>query len=396
MTQSSFEEPVKQINDSNISIKHFQVTKAYKRLLKYSNKYIKVFKTNNICTESISEKDERIKLIFDDCLFSKLETVLKLYPPINKEVVQQRFGNTAIRSFHDHLNNNNVIDEILYNLLCQLYEINQTGSLNNTFLKESVVEIKHYLMNAFGNRDRMDYGTGHELSFLAFLMCLDILKIIDYNIHSLTFLFDRYYKFVENIILTYNLEPAGSHGVWGLDDNFHFSYILGSAQMMVNPVCKPKDIIAYAKNDVNQNNFLLWNVNLIKKVKGLKNIKEHSPVLNDILMNIKTWDKINIGLYKMWIDEVLLKFPVVQHFYFGKYFFSWKLTKKIKNDIIQKRMFNETGSEEETKSSLLKYRMNQITVDNVINKAEKDDQSSNDRRMFPMNPPKRKTMYKNR
>jgi len=209
-------------------------------------------------------------------------------------------------------------------------------------------------------------------------------------------LFDRYYKFVENIILTYNLEPAGSHGVWGLDDNFHFSYILGSAQMMVNPVCKPKDIIAYAKNDVNQNNFLLWNVNLIKKVKGLKNIKEHSPVLNDILMNIKTWDKINIGLYKMWIDEVLLKFPVVQHFYFGKYFFSWKLTKKIKNDIIQKRLFNETGSEEETKSSLLKYRMNQITVDNVINKAEKDDQSSNDRRMFPMNPPKRKTMYKNR
>ncbi len=64
-----------------------------------------------------------------------------------------------------------MIDEILYNLLCQLLEINQIGSLNNTPLAESAVEIKHYLMNAFGNRDRMDYGTGHELSFLAFLMC---------------------------------------------------------------------------------------------------------------------------------------------------------------------------------------------------------------------------------
>lgn len=33
-------------------------------------------------------------------------------------------------------------------------------------------ELKAYLLGSFGSKQRMDYGTGHELSFLAFLGCL--------------------------------------------------------------------------------------------------------------------------------------------------------------------------------------------------------------------------------
>jgi serine/threonine-protein phosphatase 2A activator len=33
-------------------------------------------------------------------------------------------------------------------------------------------EIKQYFLGGFGSSQRLDYGTGHELSFLAFLGCL--------------------------------------------------------------------------------------------------------------------------------------------------------------------------------------------------------------------------------
>ena len=43
---------------------------------------------------------------------------------------------------------------------------------------------------------------------------------------------------------------------------------------------------------------------------------EHSPMLYDISA-VPTWQKVNKGLIKMFVAEVLSKVPVVQHFEFG-------------------------------------------------------------------------------
>ncbi|KAJ3399280.1 Serine/threonine-protein phosphatase 2A activator 1 [Chytridiales sp. JEL 0842] len=43
---------------------------------------------------------------------------------------------------------------------------------------------------------------------------------------------------------------------------------------------------------------------------------EHSPVLYDV-SGVPLWSKVNSGMLKMYIAEVIKKYPVVQHIPFG-------------------------------------------------------------------------------
>lgn len=96
-----------------------------------------------------------------------------------------------------------------------------------------VTELGYYLSESFGNCIRIDYGTGHELSFIFFLCSLfkaEILKEED-NIACALKLFNTYLLFVRRLQKTYRMEPAGSQGVWSLDDYQFLPFIWGSAQL---------------------------------------------------------------------------------------------------------------------------------------------------------------------
>lgn len=60
-------------------------------------------------------------------------------------------------------------------------------------LHSAVPEVRVYLIEAFGNATRIDYGTGHEISFVMFMCCLFKIGFLkeDDKIAAVTKIFQR-------------------------------------------------------------------------------------------------------------------------------------------------------------------------------------------------------------
>lgn len=108
-------------------------------------------------------------------------------------------------------------------------------------LHPAIPYLSPYFMTSFGSFLRMDYGSGHETSFAIFLLCLSLLKFFTpeeaEERQVVLLLFVRYLRLCWRLQDTYNLEPAGSHGVWGLDDYSFLGYIFGSGQLRGRYFC---------------------------------------------------------------------------------------------------------------------------------------------------------------
>ncbi|CCF57866.1 hypothetical protein KAFR_0D02190 [Kazachstania africana CBS 2517] len=305
---SKFSIPAKRIFDSQTT-QYFQHSVANYRLKYFTNKYINLVRgvplpvSRNI-TMTIT------RYILD--LLDKCSQFIDETPPL---IEPRRFGNLSCRTWHDKINS--YLPGELKTIIDNFSTIENENMFN---------ELNYYLLNSFGSKTRLDYGTGHELSFLAFISCIDMIRMLqDMTADDFLLIWQSYYNLTRKLILTYTLEPAGSHGVWGLDDHFHLAYIFGSSQLISDiSHLAPKDIL---KKDVvaehKENNLYCQAINFIFTVKKGP-FNEHSPILYDISKNVKSWSKVLKGLLKMYNDEVLNKFPVVQHFWFGDGFFPWK------------------------------------------------------------------------
>lgn len=307
-------------------------------------------KFNNVLLKKNDFSSITISILYILDSFSKLKDETPPFPG------PRRYGNLACRDWHDKLkvNIDKIIDDALINIIQNFEE-----SKNYLKFKE---EIKYYLLGSVGSRERLDYGTGHELSFISFLGCLVMIDLIDRNKmkgNEWLFILARYYDLIKSLILTYTLEPAGSHGVWGLDDHFHLIYVFGACQL-IDFQSLEQNNIKNTTTTINKNNKkynlntsesrskvlnyrmgltpssilnpdtlrkercknLYYNaISFIKVVKrGAFN--EHSPILYEVSAS-KNWEKVAKGMLRMYYGEVLSKFPVVQHFYFGGVFYPW-------------------------------------------------------------------------
>ncbi len=110
--------------------------------------------------------------------------------------------------------------------------------------------VRPYFLTSFGHFSRMDYGTGHETSFALFLLCLTLVRFFDTHVDQerdlVLTVFLRYLRLCWRLQDVYKLEPAGSHGVWGLDDYCFLPYIFGSGQLRgIVPQLSPVYILTF-------------------------------------------------------------------------------------------------------------------------------------------------------
>lgn len=155
-----------------------------------------------------------------------------------------------------------------------------------------------YLRNSFGNSTRLDYGTGHELNYLCYLYteyCRKRLEI-DRVFNTLV----RYFEVVRLFVTKFNLEAAGSHGIWGLDDYQFLPFLFGSSELVGTN-------LKFSELGEDRCYFVAVKKKLGGTMHTLKGI-----------MN-KDWPCINRGMIKMYDDHVLRRSVVTQHFIYSEY-----------------------------------------------------------------------------
>jgi len=233
-------------------------------------------------------------------ILDEVEKIASDTPPESNS--GSRFGNPAFRDFYDK------VSKVSPDLHAEL----------PGFPQDAIVEVSAYFTESWGNRTRIDYGSGMELNFLCWLICLERLNLIEEADHKalVVRVFWRYIQVMRTLQSSYWLEPAGSHGVWGLDDYHFLPFLFGSAQLRGHKYIRPKSI---HDNDVvdeySKDYMYLACIRFINSIKTAS-LRWHSPMLDDI-SGVKTWDKVNSGMIKMYRAEVLGKLPVIQHFLFG-------------------------------------------------------------------------------
>ncbi|KAE8210423.1 hypothetical protein CF327_g5703 [Tilletia walkeri] len=252
---------------------------------------------------------------------------------IEREQGPQRFGNIAFRDWGKRLEERS--KELHEKLLPQ-------------HLHPFIVELQSPFLSSFGNFTRIDYGSGHELSFAIWLCFLYRLNFFGtYDEVSTGAVSDRthveaekrqrdteeiiallilpaYLRSVYAIQDRYSLEPAGSHGVWGLDDFQFLPYIIGSAQLSAQETFKPRDILPPVSGPPPLPNLYSLSIARILTLKHGGPFAEHSPMLTDIASSVPTWSKVLRGLLRMYEAEVLGKRVVVQLWDFGGVGWVWE------------------------------------------------------------------------
>lgn len=164
-----FREPIKLIQ-SHDDLPHFLNSKAHSLIVSFIQHLSDTITPQSSDTNSTESRyadssssytvSESVSHIVE--LLQSIRSIIDQVPPAEGP---RRFGNVAFRTWHSTLQERS--DELLRKHLP--VDIVNTPAKDGEDAISPLEELKIYLLGGFGSAQRLDYGTGHELSFLAFL-----------------------------------------------------------------------------------------------------------------------------------------------------------------------------------------------------------------------------------
>ena len=226
-----FKVPAKLINEG-ADLSRFLVSTGYRDILTFLGQLNRsMFPAKTAPETTLDDLDQKQNYVSASvlglrALLKELDQLIELAPP---DPGPRRFGNISFRKWFElvQTQSRSLLETHLPPAVASFPHVDDTDSID---------ELKTYLLGSFGSAQRLDYGTGHELSFVAFLGGMWKLggffeaEKIEVEREIVLGVVQPYLALVRKLILTYSLEPAGTHGVWGLDDHSFVPYIFGSAQ----------------------------------------------------------------------------------------------------------------------------------------------------------------------
>ena len=153
-----FIEPTKRINEGQ-DVSRFLVSSAYGDITLFLVQLNRAMFPRKGALEAIAHMPESSTV-------SRLKGLLKAIDEavdgVPLDPGTHRFGNTAFRKWYQ------VLEERSLQLLKDHLPVSVIDFPHENGVA-SIQELKAYLLGSFGSAQRLDYGTGHELSFLAFV-----------------------------------------------------------------------------------------------------------------------------------------------------------------------------------------------------------------------------------
>nr|XP_036675238.1 serine/threonine-protein phosphatase 2A activator [Drosophila suzukii] len=287
-------------------IEPWQASKAFFTLITYLNDVsTEIQGIRNTDSFPISQNIRRLTAIFD-----KLEVMIQANPPA--PVVQASNVSASLEP------GNKGYRRWAHCMLRDIYQMVEKAVPASKC--RHVNELGVYLSGAFGSSTKIEYGTGHELSFLFFVCALfraEILTREEDLAASALVLFDRYLKFVRRLQVTYSVISSNWHGGYSLDKFQFVPFIWGFAQLCYGAPFSPQKMLDEDTIAQYRKEYLLIDCVAHMANTYIGTFARHSSQLWS-LAALSSWTKIQRGVMLMYMEDILLDFDNLNALRFGE------------------------------------------------------------------------------